>query len=231
MVKAGRTTPVTVTAKASADAAAGTYPIAVDVTSGSRTAHADLVGRDHRQLHARRSRPPDQRLNTNATAGCDERPDARPSRTPAPRRRRRASRMSATAPDRLEGHVRSGDRRRRRPGRRSTVVAHVTPSSDAIAGDYVVDVQGDRRTVANASADIRVTIETRCCGALVGVGLIVLVLVGLCWTFRRSAGDERGRGSARAAPPPGPTTPPRPAAVGPEPVIRTRAPDQALRRR
>ncbi len=35
----------------------------------------------------------------------------------------------------------------------------MTPSADAIAGDYVVDVQG-RPDLANADADIRVTIET-----------------------------------------------------------------------
>ena len=53
VVKAGSTSTVTVTAKASEGTAAGNYPIAVDATSGSRSAHADLARGDHRHLQAR----------------------------------------------------------------------------------------------------------------------------------------------------------------------------------
>ena len=42
IIKAGASTPVSVTAKAASDTAAGTYPITVDATSGDRTAHTDL---------------------------------------------------------------------------------------------------------------------------------------------------------------------------------------------
>ena len=42
VITAGNTSTVTVTAKASTDAAAGKYPIAVDATAGTLTAHADL---------------------------------------------------------------------------------------------------------------------------------------------------------------------------------------------
>ena len=40
-------------------------------------------------------------------------------------------------------------------------------------------------TAASATADIRVTIETSLLWGAVGVALIVLVLIGLWWTFRR----------------------------------------------
>ncbi len=43
IVKAGATTPVTVTATAPANVPAGIYPITVEVTSGTRTATADLA--------------------------------------------------------------------------------------------------------------------------------------------------------------------------------------------
>ena len=64
------------------------------------------------------------------------------------------------------------------------VVAHVTPSGDAIAGDYVASFKATAPE-ANASADVRVTIETSLLWGAVGIGLIVIVLVGLWLTFRR----------------------------------------------
>ena len=39
--------------------------------------------------------------------------------------------------------------------------------------------------VANASADVRVTIQTSLLWGVVGIGLIALVLIGLWWTFQR----------------------------------------------
>ena len=64
------------------------------------------------------------------------------------------------------------------------VTAHLTPSGNAIAGDYVTSFKASS-TLANASTDIRVTVETSLLWGAVGVGLIVLVLAGLWWTFRR----------------------------------------------
>ena len=69
-------------------------------------------------------------------------------------------------------------------GKTVNVVAHVTPSSDAIAGDYVTTFKATA-PVANASADIRVTIQTSLLWGIVGIGLIALVLIGLWWTFQR----------------------------------------------
>jgi uncharacterized repeat protein (TIGR01451 family) len=63
------------------------------------------------------------------------------------------------------------------------VTAVMTPSGDAIAGDYVVSFTA-RNDQANASQDIRVTVETSLLWGLVGVALIVAVLGGLYWVFR-----------------------------------------------
>jgi uncharacterized membrane protein len=64
------------------------------------------------------------------------------------------------------------------------VIARMTPSSNAIAGDYVAtfNAQSD---LADANAEMRITIETSLLWGVVGVGLIALVLAGLWWTFRR----------------------------------------------
>ena len=62
-------------------------------------------------------------------------------------------------------------------------IAHLTPSSDAIAGDYVATMKATA-TTANASTDIRVTVETSLLWGAVGIALIAIVLIGLLWTFR-----------------------------------------------
>jgi uncharacterized membrane protein len=69
-------------------------------------------------------------------------------------------------------------------GQQVQAVAHVTPSSDAIAGDYVATFKATAPEVS-ADTDIRVTIETSLLWGAIGVLLILLVLGGLWWTFRR----------------------------------------------
>ena len=66
----------------------------------------------------------------------------------------------------------------------ATSVAHIVPSSDAIAGDYQVTVRASN-DLASGEADIRVTVETSLLWGIVGVALIILVIVGLGYVFRR----------------------------------------------
>ena len=70
------------------------------------------------------------------------------------------------------------------PGEEAQVTARITPTSDALAGDYVVTFRASTQE-ANASEDIRVTIETSLTWALVGIALIVATLAGLGWVFSR----------------------------------------------
>ena len=64
------------------------------------------------------------------------------------------------------------------------VVAHVTPSSDAITGDYVTTMTATA-PLATATTDIRVTVQTSAIWGAIGIGLIALVLLGLWLVFRR----------------------------------------------
>ena len=66
----------------------------------------------------------------------------------------------------------------------ATSVAHIVPSTDAIAGDYQVNVSASN-DLANGETDIRVTVETSLLWGIVGVALIILVIVGLGYVFRR----------------------------------------------
>jgi len=180
IVKAGATSPVTVTATAPQGVAAGVNPISVDVTSGSRTAHADLSA-EVTGTYSMKLTTPDGVLSTQATAGSNTdlslvvENDGTADVTGVT--------LSATAPkgwkvtfDPATTDVAAGQT--------STVIAHMVPSGDAIAGDYVVTFRA-ASDQANASADIRVTIQTGLLGGLLGIGLIVLVIAGLGFVFLR----------------------------------------------
>jgi uncharacterized membrane protein len=180
VVKAGSTSTVTVSAKPSDGTAAGTYPITVDATSGSRSAHAELAveitGSYKLALTTQ-----DQRLNLSATAGSVSDMTLTLSNTGTADIE--AVAMSATSPTGWK--VEFDPSTVTVPaGTDIQVVAHVTPSSDAIAGDYVTTFKATA-PVAIASADIRVTIQTSLLWGVVGIGLIALVLIGLWWTFQR----------------------------------------------
>ena len=180
VVKAGSSSTVSVSAKAAEGTAAGTYPITVDATSGSRSAHSDLSVEITGSYNLALSTS-DQRLNMSGTAGSVT--DITLVLTNSGTADIEGAAMSATAPN---GWKTDFDT----PsvtvpaGKSANVVAHVTPSSDAIAGDYVTTFKATA-PVANASADIRVTIQTSLLWGIVGIGLIALVLIGLWWTFQR----------------------------------------------
>ncbi|HEX5823834.1 MAG TPA: NEW3 domain-containing protein [Candidatus Limnocylindrales bacterium] len=64
-----------------------------------------------------------------------------------------------------------------------TVTAIITPSGDAVAGDYVVTFNASNDD-ARSTQDIRFTVETSPIWALVGIGVIGLILAGLFYVFR-----------------------------------------------
>ena len=180
VVKAGSSSTVSVSAKPGDATDAGTYPITVDATSGSRSAHADLSVEITGSYKLALSTS-DQRLNMSGTAGSVS--DITLTLTNSGTADIEGAAMSATAPtgwktdfDTPSVTVPAG--------KTVNVVAHVTPSSDAIAGDYVTTFKATA-PVANASTDIRVTIQTSLLWGIVGIGLIALVLIGLWWTFQR----------------------------------------------
>ncbi len=70
------------------------------------------------------------------------------------------------------------------PGQSAQVTATITPSGDAINGDYVITFAAG---VAEATdqVDVRATVETSAIWGLVGIAVIVVALVGLTMVFRR----------------------------------------------
>jgi uncharacterized membrane protein len=180
LVKAGSSTGVSVTAKAPSDAAAADYPIHVEATSGSRSATEDLkvtiIGSYKLTMST-----PNSVLSMNANSGSTS--DLTLTLTNGGTADIPGAAMTATAPT---GWVVKFD-----PatidvpaGQTVQVVAHVTPSSDAITGDYVTTMTATA-PLATATTDIRVTVQTSSFWGFVGIALIAVVLVGLWLVFRR----------------------------------------------
>jgi uncharacterized membrane protein len=69
------------------------------------------------------------------------------------------------------------------PGEFQDVTAKITPTSDAITGDYNV-VMTAKAAEASGTATIRVKVETPAFWWIAGILLIVAVFAGLYWVFR-----------------------------------------------
>lgn len=181
-VEAGASRSVDVNAVPPAGVDAGTFPIGVQaIGSAGRTAEAQLTvevsGRVSMALTTT-----DGRLNTSATAGAAAdlsvvlRNDGTSPLTGVT--------LSASAPSGWEvtfdpptvDSVAANDA--------ATVIAHIKPSGDAIAGDYVVTISA-KNDQANQSADIRITVETSPLWGVVGIALILAAVGGLYWVFQR----------------------------------------------
>jgi uncharacterized membrane protein len=183
IVDAGGTTAIKVDVEAPEGAPAGVYPVTVEATSGNRTASADLsveiTGSYELDLTT-----PDGRLSANASAGSTT--DLSVLLLNTGTADVEGVTLSATAPTGWEVTF-EPDTPITVPANNADgvqVTAHLTPSGDAIAGDYATTFRASS-DLANASTEIRVTIETSLVWGVVGVGLIALVVLGLWWTFRR----------------------------------------------
>ena len=180
VITAGNTSTVTVTAKASTDAAAGKYPIAVDATAGTLTAHADLSVEITGSYSLAMSTASGV-LSTNASAGSAS--DLTLVITNSGTADVTNAKMSATPPNGWTVTF-TPDTVTIPANGTANAVAHMTPSSDAIAGDYMVTFKSTA-DVANTSADVRVTVQTSPLWGIVGIGIIALVQIGPLWVFRQ----------------------------------------------
>lgn len=179
-VTAGSSTTLNVEADPPDNVEAGTYQIQVTASAGSRTAQTELTV-EITGTYQMTITTPDGRLNASGTAGSViTRQLVIRNNGTAPLRN---VTLSATPPSgwTVDFDPKTVDVA---PGEEAQVTARITPTSDALAGDYVVTFRASTQE-ANASEDIRVTIETSLTWALVGIALIVATLAGLGWVFSR----------------------------------------------
>ncbi|HET9458011.1 MAG TPA: NEW3 domain-containing protein [Candidatus Limnocylindrales bacterium] len=182
VVEAGSTATVRVTATPPANAAAGPYEIAVEANAGDRTVGAQL-GVEITGSYSMEVSTPGDLLSNRGGAGSATTQQIEVTNT-------------GTAP--LEGVVvtaspptnwtatfdrEGGQMEAIPPGETGVITATITPSGEAVAGDYVVTFNASNDE-ADGNVQIRFTVETSPLWAIVGIGVIVLILAGLFYVFR-----------------------------------------------
>lgn len=179
-VAAGVSGSITVTAQAPAAVEAGTYPIQVGVSGGGKTASLDLqvviTG-----TYTMSVSTPDQVLSTTANAGSAR--SFQLTITNSGTAPITDVKPSAGTPTSWDVTFDPATIASIAPGATETVTAQITPTGDAIAGDYDVTMTATGAE-ANDSVTIRVRVETPQFWWIVGVVLIGATFAGLYWVFR-----------------------------------------------
>ena len=180
-VDGGATDTLSVTAEPPSTVTAGSYPIQVTVASGSQSAttnlEADVTGAPAVTLST-----PNQVLNAQVTAGSTGTGSLVVTNTGSTVLQNVA--VTASAPTGWTTTFAPTTIDTIQPGSAATVDATLKPSSDALAGDYDVTFTVTAGT-ATANVDIRTTVQTSPLWGFIGLALIVIVIVGLGWVFRR----------------------------------------------
>jgi uncharacterized membrane protein len=180
-VDGGATDTLSVTAQPPSTVTAGSYPIQVTVASGSQSAttnlEADVTGAPAVTLST-----PNQVLNAQVTAGSTGTVALVVTNSGSTVLQNVA--VTASAPTGWTTTFAPTTIDTIQPGSAATVTATLKPSSDALAGDYDVTFTVTAGT-ATANVDIRTTVQTSPLWGFIGLALIVIVIVGLGWVFRR----------------------------------------------
>ena len=181
-VAAGGTETLSVTADPPDDAVAGDNVVEVRVTGGGQTATlqmpVQITGKATLTLTT-----PDQRLNTDATAGEGTRftlvvaNDGSAALTGVT--------FSSAPPEEWEVTFAPETLDAVQPGQSANVVATITPAGNAVAGDYNLSITATSTEGGSQSVDIRTTVKTSGIWGIVGILLIVAAVAGLGWVFRR----------------------------------------------
>jgi uncharacterized membrane protein len=179
-LNAGATGDITVTADPSVDAAAGSYPITLTTSGDGKDATLDLVA-TITGTYTLTLGTPDQVLSTTANAGSAK--DFALSLANTGSAPVTGVAFSSSTPTGWKVEFAPADAASVDPGTPVPVTATITPSADAIAGDYELTVSA-KGAEASDDVTIRVRVETPQLWWIVGVVLIVLVFAGLYWVFR-----------------------------------------------
>jgi uncharacterized membrane protein len=180
-VPGGESANVTVEVDPPDDVPAGRYPVVVRATGGGRTVETELAV-EITGSYALTLTTPDERLDLDAVAG-------RPAEVALVLRNDGTAplaglELTADAPADWDVVFEPATVEALPPGETAEVAARITPTDDAVAGDYVVSVDA-RAEQAEAGAELRTTVETSPWWGAVGLSLIVAALGALGAVFRR----------------------------------------------
>jgi uncharacterized membrane protein len=184
VVKAGSSTTITVTATPPTNAPAGHTDINVTATAGTKTITGKL-GVDITGSYSLTLSTPNDVLSTSGSAGSPTVQTLQVKNTGTAALT--GVKVTATPPSGWTVTFDPASIDTIAPNATGTVNATITPSSDAVAGDYVVTFNannGASGAKATGSADVRFTVNTSPLWAIVGIVIIVLILGGLFYVFR-----------------------------------------------
>jgi uncharacterized membrane protein len=183
VVTAGASQTINVTAQPAEGTPAGTYPITVTASAGDRTTTADLAI-DVTGSYSMDLSTPGDLLSLRGSAGTATTQAFEITNTgTAPIT---AVTLTGTPPTGWTVTFEPADGIPSiEPNATGTITATIAPSSEAVAGDYVVSFRASAtESSSGADAALRFTVETSPIWAVVGIGIIVLILGGLLYVFR-----------------------------------------------
>jgi uncharacterized membrane protein len=180
VVAAGSTASITVTATPPRDIDAGTADINVTATGADRTATADLKVTVTGSYSIEVSTPSSV-LSTTANAGATT--DFALTFTNTGTAPLTQVKPTAGAPTGWTVEFDQESVPTIAPGESATVTAKITPTTDAITGDYNVTMTASADE-ASGNVTIRVKVDTPAFWWIAGLVLIAAVFVGLWWVFR-----------------------------------------------
>ena len=186
VVKAGSTTTITVTASPPEDAPAGRSELAVTATAGSQTVQQAL-GVEITGTFAMTLTTPNQLVSARGAAGSATAQQVIVRNTGTGPLTNVA--LSATQPTKWTVEWDQESIPAIAPGAEATVTATITPTGEAVTGDYQVTLKAEAAgengaTAADADLPMTFTVETSPIWLLAGFALIVAILAGLFYVFR-----------------------------------------------
>lgn len=180
-VDSGSTSTINVEATSPARAEAGQYNISVQATSPETQVEAEMIVEIVGSFSLEMTTL-DQRLSTEVSAdGSSEIQLVLTNTGTAPMQN---VELTSTPPSGWDVTFAESAIAQLEAGQSVNAVATVTPSDQAIAGDYIITFSANTEQ-ANTSVDIRTTVNPSALWGFVGVALIALTLAGLAWVFRR----------------------------------------------
>lgn len=180
-VEAGGTETINVDATSPVLAEARQYPISVQATAPDQEVQSEMVveivGSFSLDLAT-----PDERLSTEVSGGGST--EVQLVVTNSGTAPIRNIEMSSTPPSEWDVVFAEPTIAELGAGESVNAIATVTPSDQAIAGDYVITFSANSEQ-ANSEVDIRTTVNPSALWGFIGIALIALTLAGLAWVFRR----------------------------------------------
>jgi len=180
-VEAGGTKSISFDIKPSPTVQAGTYKIPVQAVSGSTSASLEfevvITGNYSLQLST-----PTGLLSTHITAGSDKKIELLLENTGTTSLENVV--LSDAKPKDWEVTFDTKKIEKMPPGQTETVYATITAAKKAIPGDYVVNITA-KTPEATSLASFRVSVKTPVTVGFVGIIIIVFVLLGIVFLFKK----------------------------------------------